>query len=98
MAYRGLLSREDDFVKALNMIDIYYYDNKNVRLLCHDYFKHLYSPLFETGHHNRILLSLILAMAKDVGYTKLNANDITDFYLPIRYNLANEEASEIIAP
>jgi hypothetical protein len=37
-------------------------------------------------------------MAKDVGYTKLNANDITDFYLPIRYNLANEEASEIIAP
>ena len=98
MASRGLLSREDDFVKTLNMIDIYFYDNKKVRVLCHDYFKHLYSPLFETGHHTRILLSLILAMAKDIGYTNLESNDITDFYFPARYNQQHIEGAEIFAP
>lgn len=91
MAYRGLLAEEDEFVRALNLVDLYFYDNKEVRLLVHDYFKHLYSPLYETGHHARILLSLILAMAKDVGYGDLQANDITDFYFPARYG-------EIVSP
>lgn len=87
MAYRGLTAREDDFVKALNMIDVFFYDSKEVRNILHDYFKHLYKPLYETGHHNRILLQLILAMAKNIGYTDLKESDITDYYYPERYAL-----------
>jgi len=85
MAYRGLQAREDDFVKAVNMIDIFYYDSKPVRTLCHEYFKHLYRPLFDTGHHERLLFDLIVAMAKDVGYKNLTHSDMTDYYLPERY-------------
>jgi NH3-dependent NAD+ synthetase len=85
MAYRGLQAREDDFVKALNMIDVFYYDSKQVRSICHEYFKHLYRPLYDTGHHERLLHDLIVAMAHDVGYKELTHADITDYYLPIRY-------------
>lgn len=85
MAYRGLQAREDDFVKAVNMVDVFFYDSEEVRRLCHEYFKHLYRPLFDTGHHERLLYDLIVAMAKDVGYKNLTHSDITDYYLPERY-------------
>lgn len=86
MAYRGLRAREDDFVKALNLVDLYFHDNKGVRALCHDYFKHLYPPYFENYHlHERILHSLILAMAEDIGHTGLTESDINDYYYPARY-------------
>jgi hypothetical protein len=85
MAYRGLKAREDDFVKALNIVDVYFHDNKKVRELLHDYFKHLYPPYFENGHHERILHALILAMAKDIGYTDIVESDINDYYFPVRY-------------
>lgn len=82
MAYRGVGAAEHDWIKALNMVDIYFYDNKKVRDLLHDYFKHLYRPLYDTGAHARILLQLLREMALDVGYTDLKESDIIDYYFP----------------
>ena len=85
MAYRGVKAHEDDFVKALNMVDIYYYDSKKVRRICHEYFYSLDSPIFETGQHSRILRSLILAMAIECGYKEIRESDIDHYYLPQIY-------------
>lgn len=88
MMYRGLTAREDDFIKAINVIDIYFSGNKEVIDLLRKYLSHLTRPLYETGEHSRILLDLILAMAKDLGYTNLKATDIMDHYFPEKYSLA----------
>ena len=85
MAYRGIKAHEDDFVKALNMVDVYFYDSKDVRKLCHDYFNSLDHPVFETGQHERVLRALILSMAKDCGYSGIVESDIAHFYLPEAY-------------
>jgi hypothetical protein len=82
MAYRGIGSEEHDWVKALNMVDVVYYDNKKVRTLLHDYFKHLYRPLYDTGAHKKILLDLLHEMVKDIGYKNIKQSDIMDFYFP----------------
>ncbi|MFP5079492.1 DUF6680 family protein [Pedobacter sp. JCM 36344] len=85
MAYRGIKAYEDDFVKALNMIDVYFYDSSSVRKLCHQYFDSLDVPIFATGQHERILRALILAMAKDCGYSGIVESDIAHYYLPEAY-------------
>lgn len=95
MMYRGLTAREDDFVKAINVIDIYFYDNKEVIKLLRNYLHHLTKPLFSTGEHSRILLDLILAMAKDIGYTDLKTTDIMDYYFPEKYGLSEPLTPEV---
>lgn len=82
MAYRGVGAAEHDWIKALNMIDIYFYGNEKVIHLRREYFKHLYRPLYDTGAHARILLDLLSEMAKDIGYRNLKQSDITDYYFP----------------
>ena len=82
MAHRGVGAREHDFVKALNMIDIVFHKNKEVRILAHEFFKNTVPPLFETGNHSKILLKLIFAMTQDIGYTSLQESDILDYYYP----------------
>src|ERR1700743_1259865 len=67
MMYRGLKAQQDDFVKAINVIDVYFHDNKEVIGLRREYIRQLTRPLFDTGHHEKVLLDLILAMAKDLG-------------------------------
>lgn len=98
MAYRGVGSAEHDWVKALNMVDLIFYDNKKVRLLLHDYFKHLYRPLFETGQHGKILLDLIHEMIKDIGYKDITQTDIMDFYFPETIGKMYPIASEVVSP
>ena len=89
MMYRGVTAREDDFIKAINLIDIYFSGNKEVIGLLRKYLHYLTKPLYETGEYHRILLDLILAMAKDLGYTSLKATDIMDHYYPEKYSLSN---------
>lgn len=98
MAYRGIGAAEHEWVKALNMIDVVFYSNKKVRILLHDYFKHLYRPLFDTGQHGKILLDLIHEMIKDIGYKRIKQTDIMDFYFPEALGQRYPIAAEIVSP
>jgi hypothetical protein len=98
MAYRGVGAAEHDWVKALNMVDVIFYDNKKVRTLLHDYFKHLYRPLFDTGQHGKILLDLIHEMVKDIGYKDLTQTDIMDFYFPEALGQLYPKPAEVVSP
>ena len=82
MAHRAVGSYELEWIKALNVIDVYFYDNKAVRELCHKYFAYTKPPYFEKGQHVDVLFQLIVEMAKDIGYTDLKHSDINDFYAP----------------
>lgn len=62
-----------------------------------EYIRQLTRPLLETGHHENVLLDLILAMAKDLGYKNIKTTDIIDVYYPERYNqnIAKPIAEEV---
>jgi hypothetical protein len=94
LAHRGVYAREPDFVKAVNLIDIYFYDNKEVRRLGHSYISKLAPPDFESGEHLKILLDLILEMAKDIGYADLKQSDIINYYYPQFYEPILKEGEE----
>lgn len=94
MAYRHTGALDDDFVKALNLIDIVYHDNKKVKELLHRYLDVTRGNLFTIGERVNVFLELLLAMCQDVGYKDLNRNDINDFYSPLRPNTTESPATQ----
>jgi hypothetical protein len=85
MAHRGVTVRDENWTRALNLIDLTFYDNKKIKELRVKYFSSLRPPTFDTGDHNKILLDLIFEMAKDIGYSSLKQTDIMDYYYPQLY-------------
>jgi hypothetical protein len=87
MQYRRYLYFEES-VKALNMIDVVFHDNKEVR----DAWKDLYSAYgderLNTNEGGRIkedlVYNLLRAMANDLGFASdFNADDIRRIYYPM---------------
>lgn len=87
MANRHMGAWDDDFVKALNLIDIIYHDNKNVKEHLHKYFEVTRGSIFTPGERINVFFDLLLAMCEDVGYKDLKRSDINDFYSPERPTL-----------
>ncbi|MGA2330778.1 MAG: DUF6680 family protein [Syntrophales bacterium] len=90
----------DQTVRALNMIDVVFYKNKNVRRLWREY----YDMLHNTGLNNELgyktrqtkNLELITEMAKDLGYSKeITALDVERVYYPVGLGQAFTRSEEI---
>lgn len=84
MANRGVAAWDDDFVKAINLIDTYYYKNTTVRRLCQQYILSLEPHVYQTGRHKLLFQDLLVEMAKDIDLKGLKATDIGTYYLPQR--------------
>jgi hypothetical protein len=90
----------DQTVRALNMIDVVFYKNKNVRRLWREY----YDMLHNTGLNNDLgyktrqtkNLELITEMAKDLGYGKeITALDVERVYYPVGLGQAFTRSEDI---
>jgi hypothetical protein len=82
MAYRTIGAVEIDWVKALNMIDIVFHDNKEIKRLFRSYMFHTDVSRYSTGHHQTVLVELLVEIGKTCGYTELTEADIRDGYNP----------------
>src|SRR5260221_5899727 len=83
MAYRTVGAVEIDWIKALNMIDIVFHNNKEVKRLFRSYMHHTDTSIYANGHHQTVLVELLVEMWKSCGYTELTEADIRDGYNPI---------------
>lgn len=82
MADRGTNPITKEWVDALNVIDIVFQDNKNVRSAWKEYLTSLNekSPHFDT--QNSFKLDLLSEMAMALGYKNLKQTEIDRFYSP----------------
>lgn len=78
--YAGPLN--EDFVKCLNMTDIVFHDNKEVRQLLHKYLTYTGNAIYSGGARVEVFFELLLAMGRDIGYKDLTHTDVKDFYVP----------------
>lgn len=83
MAHRHNGASEDEFVKALNLIDIVFHDNKKVKELLHKYLDVTRGNLFTPGERINVFFELLVAMGQDIGYKDLKRTDVNDFYSPL---------------
>lgn len=90
----------DQTVRALNMIDVVFYKNKNVRKLWREYYDMLHNAGLnnELGYKTRQTknLELITEMAKDLGYSKeITALDVERVYYPVGLGQAFTRSEDI---
>ena len=87
MAERKSYPPSYDLVKALNLIDVVFYDSPEVIKAWHEYYNSLVSANTEVEfqERQRKYLDLIHAIAQSMGYEKLKQTDIDKFYTPIAH-------------
>jgi hypothetical protein len=83
MAHRTIGAVELDWVKALNMVDIVFHNNKEIKRLLRSYMHHTDTARFANGHHQEVLVQLLVEIGKECGYTEITESDIRDGYNPI---------------
>jgi len=89
LLFQTLMSRRRDFpisqewVDALNLIDVVFHDNKKAVGLWHAYHEMLGHKERDYGEENRKYLDLLHSLALGLGYKNLQQTDIDRFYLPV---------------
>jgi hypothetical protein len=78
----------DEIVRALNMIDVVFYDKKKIRELWHEYYDMLHNEGLNNPlgweQRNTKKLELITEMAKEVGFSKeITHIDVNRVYSPV---------------
>jgi hypothetical protein len=76
---KGLLISQQ-VAQALNMIDVVYADNANIKSLWHKYYSLLSQPPSQERDHTWI--ELIGAMSQELKYPQFSQTDIDKFYIP----------------
>ena len=90
LLFRTLMSRRKDFfpisqewVDALNLIDVVFHDNKKAVSLWHAFHGMLYHGKRDYEEEDRKYLDLLHTLARDLGYKNLQQTDIDRFYQPV---------------
>lgn len=76
MANRGYLARNEQFLNALNVIDVVFYKNKDIVQKWHDYKESLNPKHYQFDVSNRKLLDLLKVMATHLGYSEIEQTHI----------------------
>jgi len=84
MAHRRSIPPAPEWVNSLNVIDVIFADVPQVVQLWHEYYAGLCSPPQNNNHQQRehTYLLMLSAMARHLGYQKLEQTDIDKFYTP----------------
>jgi hypothetical protein len=88
MKHRMANPRPPELVHALNLIDVVFKSNDEVRRLWKDYFGLLcraQPSAAEFDHQEAKYLELLSAISRDLGYAQLQQTDIARFYVPRHY-------------
>lgn len=84
MAHRRAFPPAPEWVNSLNVIDVVFADVPQVVQLWHEYYAGLHTPPANNNHQQRehTYLLMLSAMARNLGYRKLEQTDIDKFYTP----------------
>ena len=83
MSYRkALLPLNQEWVNALNLIDVVFGDNRKVVTLWHEYHEMFYRKDRDFAGEDRKHLDLLYEIARELGYENLQQTDIDRFYAP----------------
>jgi len=84
MANRRAFPPPIEWVNALNVIDVVFAGHPQVVQLWHEYYSTLVNPPANENYQERehTYLQMLSAMAKTLGYKKLDQTDIDKFYAP----------------
>jgi hypothetical protein len=82
MVHRKFLTPTYDWVNALNLIDVVFADNPNVVDLWHGLYTLYQTPNTSAETLNHKYIELLSAMAKVLGFRRLQQTDIDKFYSP----------------
>jgi len=84
MAHRRAFPPTIEWVNALNVIDVVFADHPQVVQLWHEYYAALANPPpnqnYQTREHTYLLM--LSAMARSLGYKRLEQTDIDKYYSP----------------
>lgn len=100
MMYRGANPPHVDWVNALNLIDIAFFDNDEVLAKWHSLYASFVAQQAGTQQHQHTYLEMLSLMARELGYKKLQQTDIDKFYTPQAFTTqatANAEFQTLIA-
>ena len=101
MRYRNVLANELEWIKALNVIDIIFCNDKKVIELYHTFLAQTQHPIFENKQFVETYYQLIFQMAQCSDYKNLTLQDIRDFYSPeaLKFHYPNRNVvSELLPP
>ncbi len=92
MAHRRSQPPRQEWVDALNLIDVVFADTPSVLRLWHEYYDLLGSANYREESSKRVHkhLELLSAMAVDLGYRSLSQTDIDKYYSPIAHGNEND--------
>ena len=84
MAHRRSNPPSPEWVNVLNVIDVVFADTPQVVQLWHEYFSGLSNPPANQNYQQRehTYLLMLSAMARSLGYRRLEQTDIDKFYSP----------------
>lgn len=84
MAHRRANPPTVEWVNALNVIDVVFADHVQVVQLWHEYYAGLANPPSNQNYESRehTYLLMLSAMARSLGYTRLEQTDIDKYYSP----------------
>ena len=87
MTHRKSSPPSPEWVNALNIIDVVFADVPQVVELWHRYYENLSNPPANQNFQSRdhIFLLMLSAMARCLGYHKLEQTDIDKFYSPVAH-------------
>ncbi len=83
MGYRTVGAIEIDWIRCLNMVDVVFHDNKEIKRLLRSYMYYTDTTRYATGHHQEVLVQLLIQIGKACGYTDITETNIRDGYNPI---------------
>ena len=84
MAHRRTFPPPIEWVNALNVIDVVFAEHPQVVQLWHEYYSSLVNPPANENYQQRehTYLLMLSAMARALGYRRLEQTDIDKFYAP----------------
>ena len=81
MAYRNMGTYEEDFVKALNLVVVVFYQHEKVKDAFHKYLTAIRNIDYSKGQILDCVFHLLSEMSLACGYKNLKHSDIKDFVL-----------------
>ena|ERR1700733_4099116 len=82
MSHRKSWPPRQEWVNALNLIDVVYQDSPTIIQYWHTLYQVIVTKPWNNERYTHAYLDLLSAMAKEVGYKGLTQTDIDKFYSP----------------
>lgn len=84
-----------EWVDALNQIDVVFQDNNKVRDAWKVYFESLHENSPKNDNNATYQIELLSEIAQDLGYKNLKPSEITNFYAPVQFGNEREYRNQV---